>query len=153
MSSLYQKSPHSPGFVLSLIVNDRRMVQVFRGRVIDEKAASIFHFPDYPAADRRRNSRTTEARTQGAEILHVLVTDISRPMQYDISFQSPIVVTLIHSVEVKGQTITAEISGLRHIKAKAAFKRFGLIGKGLRIFTAGILSVSNIGPVKQLLVL
>ena len=115
--------------VLWLIINDRRMVQVFRSRVIDEETASIPHFPDDPAANRCRNGRTTETRTQCTKALQIPIADISRPMQYYISFYSHIVIAFVYSVEVKGQAVTTVISFLCHIKPQAAFVRVLLIGK------------------------
>ena len=124
------------------------MVQVFRSRVIDKETASIPHFPDDPAANRCRNGRTTETRTQRTKVLQVLIADISRPVQYYISFYSLIVIAFVYSVEVKGQAVTTVIDLLCHIKSQAAFVRILLIGKRLRIFAAGILAMGYIGLVK-----
>src|ERR1700722_11437751 len=116
------------------------MVQVFRRRVIDKETASIPHFTDDPAANGGRNGRATETRTQGTKVLQVLIADISRPVQYDISFQSLIIIAFVYSIQVKGQAVTTVISFLRHIKSEAAFVRVLLIGKRLCIFAAGILA-------------
>ena len=135
-----------------LIINDGRIIQILLSRMIDKETTAILYGPDDAGTDRCRKGRTTKAGTNGSEILHVLVPYVRTTVQNDLSLQGLIVVTAVYAVEPQGKTVATVIGGLGHIKPQAALKRLRLIGERVWKFLAGVLPMSDIGPVQEPLV-